>query len=67
MSELQDEQAFYIIREWLKKFNSVKRLSIDKKSRIRYDIQNARKKGFYPIGWNQLRTENADLYNLLKI
>ena len=63
--KLQDEQASYIIREWLKKCNSVKRLSFDVSSRIRYDIQSVRKRGFYPIGWNQLKIENIDLYNLI--
>jgi Primase X len=65
--KLEDDQATYIIREWLKKCNSVKRVSFDKTSRIRYNIQSVKKKGFYPIGWNQIKSENVDLYNLLKI
>jgi hypothetical protein len=64
--KLQDEQASYIIREWLKKCNSVKRVSFDGLSRIRYDIQSARKKGFYPIGWNELKTQNKELFVFLK-
>jgi hypothetical protein len=64
--KLQDEQASYIIREWLKKCNSVKRVSFDGSSRIRYDLQSARKKGFYPIGWNQLKTQNKELFEFLK-
>lgn len=64
--KLSDEQASYVIREWLKKCNSVKRISFDVTSRIRYDIQSVRKRGFYPIGWNQLNTENIDLFDLLK-
>jgi hypothetical protein len=64
--KLSDEQASHIIKEWLKKCSSVKRISFDDSSRIRYDIQSVRKRGFYPIGWNQLNTENIDLFDLLK-
>ena len=64
--KLQDEEASYIIRKWLDKCNSVKRISFDETSRIRYNIQSVRKKGFYPIGWNQLKTDNIDLFDLLK-
>jgi hypothetical protein len=64
--KLPDEQATRIIREWLEKCNSVKSVSFDGSSRIRYDLQSARKKGFYPIGWNQLKTENKELFEFLK-
>lgn len=64
--KLADEQAGQIIREWLKKCNSVKRISFDDSSRIRYEIQSVKKRGFYPIGANQLKIENVDLYELLK-
>jgi Primase X len=63
--KLSDEQALYTIREWLKKCGSVKRISFDAPSRIRYDIQSARRRGFYPISWNQLKTENVFLYNFI--
>jgi hypothetical protein len=63
--KLEDEQASHIIREWLDKCNSVKRVSFDEISRIRYDIQSVRKRGFYPIAWNHLKTENVCLYNIL--
>jgi hypothetical protein len=49
IKKLQDEQASYVIREWLEKCNSVRRVSFNARSRIRYDIQTARKRGFYPI------------------
>jgi hypothetical protein len=64
--KLADEQAGQIIREWLKKCNLEKRISFDRSSRIKYDIQNVRKKGSYPIGRAQLKIENIDLYNHLK-
>jgi Primase X len=64
--KLSDELASHIIKEWLKKCNSVKRISFDDSSRIRYEIQSVRKKGFYPISANQLKIENTDLYELLK-
>jgi Primase X len=65
--KLQDNEATDTIREWLKRCDSVKRISFDEISRIRYNIQSVRKKGYYPIGWNQLKTDNVGLYNLLKI
>jgi Primase X len=64
--KLQDDQATHTIREWLEKCNSVKRISFDETSRIKYNIQSVRKKGFYPIGWNQLKTENKELFEFLK-
>ena len=66
VKKLTDEQSSQIMSEWLKKCNLVKRISFDEASRIRYDIQSAKKKGFYPIGWNQLKVENIDLMNTLK-
>jgi hypothetical protein len=67
IKNLPDEQARQIIREWLKKCNLVKRISFDEASRIRYDIQSARRKRFYPIRWEQLKIENIDLYNYMKM
>jgi hypothetical protein len=66
IKKLQDEQASQIIKEWLKKCNSVKRISFDVASRIRYGIQSVRKRGYYPISWEQLKTENTDLFNHIK-
>jgi hypothetical protein len=66
VKKLTDKEASHIIREWLKKCHLVKSISFDETSRIRYDIQSVRKKGFYPIGWEQLNVENIDLFNLLK-
>jgi hypothetical protein len=66
IKKLQDEQASYIIREWLEKCNSEKRVSFDRSSRIRYDIQSARKNGFYPIGLNKLKIQNKELFDLVK-
>jgi hypothetical protein len=60
-----DEEASYIIKEWLKRCNLIKRVSFEASSRIKYDIQNARRRGFYPISWNQLRTENVALYGFI--
>jgi hypothetical protein len=64
--KLQNNDAADTIREWLKRCNSVKRISLDETSRIRYNIQSVRKKGFYPIGWNKLKIDNVGLYNLLE-
>ena len=61
-----DSEATDTIREWLKRRNSVKRISFDVGYTL-YNIQSVKKKEFYPIGWNQLKTDNVDLYNLLKI
>jgi Primase X len=65
--KLQDSEATDTLREWLKRCNPVKRVSFDDTSRIRYNIQSVRKHGFYPIGWNQLKTDNVALYNLLEL
>jgi hypothetical protein len=64
--KLSDEQVGHLIRIWLQKCNSVKRVSFDVTSRIRYDIQSVRKRGYYPISWEQLKKESIDLFNLLR-
>ena len=66
VKKLTDKEAGQIIREWLQKCNLVKRALFDAPSRIRYDIQSVRKRGYYPIGWEQLKAENIDLFKLLR-
>ena len=34
---------------------------------VQNKIWNPKRKEYYPIGWNQLKTDNVGLYNLLKI
>lgn len=61
---LSDDEALSVVMTWLDKCNEVERLSFCPRQRARYDIRNARRKGYYPISLNNFRTENADLYDL---
>jgi hypothetical protein len=62
---LSDEEALSAVMTWLDKCDEVEQLSFYPRYRARYDIRNAERKGYFPIGLNGLQTENTDLYDLL--
>ena len=64
--KFSDESSYREITSWLERCNRTKKLSFNPKQRARYDIQNARRIGYYPIGWNTLKTDNIYLYRQLK-
>ncbi|MGC1134091.1 MAG: hypothetical protein WA941_14800 [Nitrososphaeraceae archaeon] len=62
---LPDEESYSVISWWLEKCNLIKRLSFDPKYISKQNVRNARRIGYYPISWNNLKLENIYLYNLL--
>jgi hypothetical protein len=62
-----DDDSYVGIVSWLETCNRAKRLSFNPKQRARYDIQSARRIGYYPVSWNTLKTENIFLYHHLKV
>ena len=65
--KLSDEESLSIIRGWLEKCNSIKRLSFDPKYVLKYNIRKSKRIGYYPISWNALRTENMYVYQRLTV
>jgi hypothetical protein len=63
--KLEYEESSTVIHEWLKKCNSVSKLSFDPNYMIKYNIRNAKRIGYYPIGFNDLLRENPDLHGML--
>jgi hypothetical protein len=59
--KLSNEESYPIIRTWLEKCDSIRRLSFNPKYLLKYYIRNARRIGYYPIAWNALKLENIYL------
>jgi hypothetical protein len=64
--KLSDDESFSAIFTWLNRCDAVQLISFYPKPRVRDSIRRARKIGYYPIGLNVLKTENAELYELLQ-
>lgn len=61
------EHAFNIIREWLDRCGQQKRrLDFYPKPKIKEGLKGAAKKGYFPISFEKLKTENNKFYNLLQ-
>ena len=64
--KLSDDESFSAIFTWLDRCDAVQLISFYPKPRVRDSIRRARKIGYYPIGLNALKSENAKLYDLLQ-
>lgn len=62
-----DENSYLKIISWLQICNRTNKLSFNPKQKVRYDIQSARRIGYYPISQNTLKIENFYLYHHLKV
>ena len=67
IKKLSYGDAFSIIKEWLNKCNSVRKLDSSFNFRIKYSLDNAIKTGYLPMKLDTLRTKNKNLYDTLKI
>jgi len=63
---LPAEQASSVIEEWLGRCNQLNRLNFSSTSKIREGIRGA-KKGYRPISYEKLKTENSELYEILHL
>ena len=64
--KLSYEESFNILREWLDKCNTLRKLDFNPNHKIKDNLKNVGK--FNPIGIPKLKNdaENINLYNLLK-
>jgi hypothetical protein len=59
------EQAFAVIKEWLNKYDTIKRLHSNFNPRIKYSLEIALKDGYRPLKSGTLKIKNKQLYNIL--
>jgi hypothetical protein len=67
VKKLSYEDAFNIIKDWLNRCNSIKRLNSNFDYRIKYALENSIKNGFLPMKFNTLKEKNRALYDNLNI
>lgn len=58
-------EAFDIIRDWLNKCGSSRKLDFKPDYLIKYNLNNAKRIGYLPIGLDKLKEENSDLYQIV--
>jgi hypothetical protein len=61
--ELNYEDAFNIINDWLKKCNSLKRLDSNFNYRVKDNLDYVIKSGRFPISLDTLKSEEKELYD----
>jgi hypothetical protein len=66
IKKLSYGDAFSLIKEWLNKCNSVRKLDSSFNFRIKYSLDNAIKTGYLPMKMDTLRIKNKNLYDILK-
>jgi hypothetical protein len=67
IKKLSYGDAFSIIKGWLNKCNSVRKLDSSFNFRIRYSLDNAIKTGYLPMKLDTLRIKNKNLYDTLNL
>jgi hypothetical protein len=65
IKQLDYQQSYEIIKDWLDRCNSVRKLDSYFDSRIKYALNNAIKRGYKPISFEKLKERNTELYNKL--
>lgn len=56
-----ESEAFQIIVEWLDKCNSLRRLDFTRNYLVKYNVKSARKSGYLPISFDNLKDTNRGL------
>jgi hypothetical protein len=67
VKKLSYDDAFNIIKDWLNKCDSIKRLDSNFSYRIKYTLENSIKNGYLPMKFETLKEKNRALYDKLKI
>jgi hypothetical protein len=57
------DEAFHIMRDWLDRCSSLRRLEFNPNYMIKYNINTSKRGGFLPIGLDKLKIENTYLYS----
>jgi hypothetical protein len=67
IKKLSYDDAFNIIKDWLNKCDSIKRLDSNFNYRIKYALENSIKKSYLPMKFETLKEKNIALYDSLNI
>jgi hypothetical protein len=67
VKKLSYDDAFNIIKDWLNRCNSIKRLDSNFDYRIKYALESSIKNRFLPMKFNTLKEKNRALYDNLNI
>jgi hypothetical protein len=67
IKNLSYDDAFNIIKDWLNKYDSIKRLDSNFNYRIKYALENSIKKGYLLMKFETLKEKNRALYDSLNI
>jgi Primase X len=67
VKKLSYDDAFNIIKDWLNKCDSIKRLDSNFSYRIKYTLENSIKNGYLPMKFETLKEKNRALYDSLNI
>ena len=65
IKKLPYDDAVFIIRAWLNKCDILKPLDFSVDNRIKVNLNAANKKGYLPIGFSRLKTQNKELADFL--
>jgi Primase X len=67
VKKLTYDNAFNIIKDWLNKCDSIKRLDSNFSYRIKYALENSIKNSYLPMKFETLKEKNRALYDRLNI
>jgi hypothetical protein len=67
IKKLSYDEAFNIIKDWLNKCDSIKRLDSNFNYRIKYALENSIKRDYLPIKFETLKEKNRALFDNLNI
>ena len=65
VKRLSNDSVCTIIEAWLDECDKLQRISFYSRSRVNDDVRRARQGGYYPIGYNNLKTENPLIYAIV--
>jgi len=65
IKKLSYDDAFNIIKEWLNKCETIRKLSFNADNKIKDNLRASTRIGYRPISFNDLNEENRELYNLV--
>jgi Primase X len=67
VKKLTYDDAFNIIKDWLNKCDSIKRLDSNFNYRIKYALENSIKNGYLPMKFETLKEKNRSVYDSLNM
>jgi hypothetical protein len=65
IKKLSYDEAFTVIKDWLKGCGKMASLDFNANNRIKDNLKAAMKVGYLPISLNNLKEENRQLYDIV--